>query len=89
MTEAPALDIEHTLLGSLELEDAIAAYVNLEHLAATPTRLRAAGVEYAYERSFPIRGHSAVLPEAIAELEEQEHRVLVAERHERFLIYVA
>ncbi len=89
MADAPTLDIDQSLLGSLELESTTAAYVNLEQLATIPTRLRSAGVEYAYERSFPVRGHSAVLPDVIAELEEQEHRVLVAERHERYILFVA
>ncbi len=74
-------------MGSLELEGANVAYVNLEHVAAIPVRLRVADVEYTYDRSFPIRGHSAVMPEAIAELEEGQ-RVLVAERQERYLVYL-
>ena len=89
MAGAPTLDIDDSLLGSLELEGPDVAYVNLQQLASIPTRLRAAGIEYAYERSFPISGHSAVLPDVIAELDKQERRVLVAERRERYLLYVA
>ncbi len=87
MAEAPTLEIELSLMGSLELEGADVPYVNLGQVAAIPVRLRVADVEYTYERSFPIKGHSAVLPEAIAELEEGR-RVLVAERQERYLIYL-
>ena len=87
MAEAPTLEIELSLMGSLELEGADVAYVNLEHLAVIPSRLRVADAEYTYERSFPIQGHSAVLPEAIAELDEGR-RVLVAERQERYLVYL-
>jgi len=87
MAEAPTLEVEPSLMGSLELEGATVAYVNLEQVAAIPIRLRVADVEYTYDRSFPIRGHSAVLPEAIAELEEGR-RVLVAERQQRYLVYL-
>ncbi len=89
MPDAPTLEIEHSLVGTLELEGTDATYVNLEQLAAIPTRLRVADVEYAYERSFPIRGHSAVLPEAIAELQDGGKRVVVAERTERYILFVA
>jgi hypothetical protein len=87
MADAPTLELEVSLMGSLELEGPDVAYVNLEHLAAIPTRLRVADVEYTYNRSFPIHGHSAVLPEAVAELEEGQ-RALVAERQERYLVYL-
>ena len=87
MAEAPTLEVELSLMGSLELEGATVAYANLEQMAAIPVRLRVADIEYTYERSFPIRGHSAVLPEAIAEVEEGR-RVLVAERQQRYLVYL-
>ena len=87
MAEAPTLEIELSLIGSLELEGVDVAYVNLEQLAAIPVRLRVAGIEYNYDRSFPVHGHSAVLPQAIAELEEGQ-RVLVAERQKRYLVYL-
>ncbi len=89
MADAPALDIERSIVGTLELEGANATYVNLEQLATIPTRLRVADVEYAYERSFPVQGHSAVLPEALAELENGGKRVVVAERAERYILFVA
>lgn len=89
MADAPTLEIEHSLVGTLELEGMDATYVNLERLAVIPTRLRVADVEYAYERSFPIRGHSAVLPQAIAELENDGKRAVVAERADRYILFVA
>ncbi len=87
MAEAPTLEVEPSLMGSLELDSGDVPYANLEQVAAIPVRLRVADVEYTYERSFPIRGHSAVLPDAIAELEEGR-RVIVAERQERYLVYL-
>ena len=89
MADAPTLEIEHSLVGTLELEGTDATYVNLEQVAAIPTRIRVADVEYAYERSFPVRGHSAVLPQAIAQLEDDGKRTVVAERAERYILFVA
>lgn len=89
MADAPALDIERSLVGTLELEGTNATYVNLEQLATIPTRLRVDDIEYAYDRSFPVQGHSAVLPEALAELEGSGKRVVVAERAERYILFVA
>ncbi len=89
MADTPTLEIERSLVGTLELDGTDATYVNLEQLAAIPTRLRVADVEYAYERSFPVQGHSAVLPEALAELENGGKRVVVAERAERYILFVA
>ena len=87
MAEAPAFEVEPSIMGSLELEDVTVPYVNLGQVATIPVRLRFADVEYTYDRSFPVHGHSAVLPEAIAQLEEGR-RVIVAERQERYLIYL-
>ena len=89
MAEAPTFEIDRSDVGTLELEDKDVAYVNLEHLDAIPTRLALSGTEYSYERSFPIQGHSATLPEAIAELEAGGKRALIAERSERYVLFVS
>jgi hypothetical protein len=89
MADAPALDIDRSLVGTLELEGMDAQYVNLEGYAAIPTHLNIGGIEYAYERTFPVRGHSAVLPQAITEYQNAGKRVVVAERLERYMVYLA
>lgn len=89
MTDAPTLEVERSLVGTLELEGADAPYVNLEDYPAIPTHLRIAGTDYAYERSFPIQGHSAVLPQAIAEKKQAGKQVVIAERNERYILFVA
>ena len=53
------------------------------------TRLRVGETEYTYDRSYPIKGHSAVMPGAIAELQAQGRQVLVAERSDRYYVYLA
>lgn len=89
-TEATApLQIDGSLIGSLELENADAPYVNLQDQPFIHTRLRVGETEYTYDRSYPIKGHSATLPGAIADLQSEGRRLLVAERNDRYYLYVA
>ena len=83
------LEIEPSLIGTLELAGFEVPYVDLEDEPFVHTRVRVGDTEYGYERSYPIKGHSAVMPAAIAGLRSQGRRVLVAERSERYLVYVA
>ena len=87
--EATPLEIESALIGTLELEDFEVPYVDLEDLPFVHTTLIADGTGYSYDRSFPVRGHSAVMPAAVRELLGRGKQVLVAERRERYLVYVA
>lgn len=89
MAEAPTLEVERSLVGTLELEGTDVPYLNLEDFPAIPTQLRVAGVDYSYVRSFPIQGHSAVLPRAIAEVREASKQPVIAERNERYILFVA
>jgi len=89
MADAPVLEVDRSLVGTLELEGPDVPYVNLEDAPAIPTHLNVGAVEYTYDRSFPIKGHSAVLPQAIREYEAAGKRALIAERHERYLVYLA
>ena len=91
MVTGPAVQVEihPSLIGTLELAGFEVPYVDLENELFVHTRLRVGDTEYTYERSYPIKGHSAVMPGAIAELQAQGRRVLVAERNERYLVYVA
>lgn len=83
------LDIDPSLVGTLHLEGLDVQLVNLGDERGVHTRLRVGETEYTYDRSFPIQGHSAVMPAAIAELRREERRLLVAERNNRYYIYVA
>lgn len=87
--EAEHYEIDPGTIGRLQLEDGAVPYVDLVAAPFIHSRLRAGDVEYVYERSFPARGHSAVLPEAVRELREKDKRFLVAERGDRYYIYVA
>jgi hypothetical protein len=87
--EATHLEIDPASLGTLELNGFEVPYVDLEDLPAIRTRLRLRDTEYVYERTFPLKGHSAVMPAAVAELRAKGKRILVVERKERYYVYVA
>ena len=83
------LQIDPSLIGTLELEEFEVPYVNLEDQPFVHTRLLVGETEYTYDRSFPVKGHSAVMPAAIADLQREGRQVLVAERGERYYLYLA
>lgn len=43
---------------------------------------------YEYERSYPIKGHSAILPKHIRETLEAGKKPLIIERPDRFYVYI-
>jgi hypothetical protein len=47
------------------------------------------GEEYAYDRSYPIKGHSAVMPAYIQEQIAAGKKPMVIERPDRFYVYFA
>ncbi len=87
--EAAPLQIDATLIGELELDTLQVPYVNLDEQPYVHTRLLVGETEYTYDRSFPVKGHSAVMPAAIAEVQAEGRRPLVAERGERYYVYLA
>lgn len=87
--EEPRVDVDPAAIGTFELAGRELPYVDLEEAPAIHTRLRSGDVQYVYQRSFPLKGHSAVMPEAIAELQAKGCRILIVERNERYLVYVA
>ena len=48
-----------------------------------------AGRAYAYERSYPVKGHSAVMPRYLSEQVEAGKEPLIVERGDRFYVYLA
>jgi hypothetical protein len=87
--EASPLRVSSQELGRLELGDLDLPYVDLEDAPAIRNKLVLYDTEYTYVRSYPIRGHSAVMPVAVTELLGQGKRILVAERGERYYLYAA
>ena len=88
--EAPThLEVDPSFVGRLDLGTLEVPYVNLENQPLVHTRLLVEETEYAYDRSYPIKGHSAVMPGAVADLLAEGRQVLVAERGERYYVYLA
>lgn len=85
--QAEPLQVDPTEVGTLELGGAEVPYVDLEGAPYIHSRLAVGGTEYGYERTFPIKGHSAVMPAAVAELQAKGKRILVAERGERYYLF--
>ena len=85
----PWLEIDPARIGRLELAEVVVPYVDLRDFPSVCTRLRVGDAEYAYDRSYPIRGGSAVMPAAVVELQAVGRQVLVAERDERYYVYLA
>ncbi len=88
-TQAAPLEVTRADIGSLHLEGLDVPYVNLDGEARLRSRLRVGETEYVWDRSMPVRGHSAALPEIVAELRSESRILLIAERNDRYLIYLA
>lgn len=89
-TDAPThLEVDPSLIGGLDLGEFEVPYVGLEQEPLIHTHLRVGDTEYVYQRSYPIKGHSAVMPGYVAELLQEGRKVLVAERDERYYVYLA
>jgi hypothetical protein len=88
-TETTPLDVRASDLEALDLGAFDVPLVDLDDAPYVHSSIVLDGTEYAYSRSFPVKGHSAVMPQAVAELQAQGKQVLVGERGERYLIYVA
>lgn len=87
--QAEPIEIDPALVGTLALDGIDVPYVDLDAIPSMASRLVYAGVEFVYDHSYPSKGHSAVMPSAIAELHEAGKRILVAERSERYYVYLA
>lgn len=89
-TAAPThLDVDPSLIGELDLGEFEVPLIDLEREPLIHAHLRAGDSEYVYQRSYPIKGHSAVMPAYVAELLQNGRRVLVAERDERYYVYAS
>jgi hypothetical protein len=86
---AARLEVQPSLLGTLALGSFEVPYVDLASQDLVHTRLAVGDDEYAFQRSYPIKGHSAVMPAYVAEALAEGRRVLVAERQERYYVYLA
>ena len=84
------LQLDSSQAGELELApDFTVPYVDLNFAPYVHQRIELGGTEYVWQRSFPVKGGSAVMPDYVAEQLAQGKQVLVAERSERYNVYLA
>jgi hypothetical protein len=89
-TEEPGpLHLDSSAVGTIDLGPIEVPYVDLHNAPYVHKRLEINGAEYAWERSFPVKGGSAVMPDAVSALLAAGRKVLVGERSERYYIYLA
>lgn len=87
--EEAVLELDPAQLGTLELDEIWVPYVDLYDAGFLPTRVKVTDDEYAYTQSFPVHGHSAVMPQAIRELREKGKRAIVVERNHRYYVFAS
>ena len=82
--ELDDVDLEPLVLDGMEV-------ARIRHHDDVPpyTTLRFDGQEYQYERSFPIKGHGANLPNFLRERMAAGKKPLLIERVDRFYVYLA
>ncbi len=82
------LQIREADLGHLEVDDMRLLYVDLYDLDFVPTRIMVGEREFTYQRSFPVRGHGAIMPPYVRSLIDEGRVPLIVERNERYYVYV-
>jgi hypothetical protein len=87
--QTPVLDIDRSLIEQLDLGAFEVPLVDMDGFDQVSSHLQLDGTLYSYDRSFPVQGHSAVMPDAVGEVLATGRKVLVAERGERYLLYLA
>ena len=84
------LELDPSQLGSLDVEsDVWVPYVDLHDAEMVPTRLKLGERDYVWDSSFLVKGFGATMPAKIHELRTSGKEPLVAERGDRYYIFVA
>ena len=86
--EAGVLDFDESLIEAYAEDGAACPLLRLNHIDVTPVELRVGERRYRYERSYPIKGHGAVMPKFLKEQMDQGKQVLIVERVPRFYVYL-
>ncbi len=66
-----------------------APLLRLNRVDLPPVEIKVGEQEYRYDRSYPIKGHGAVMPGYLQECVEQGKQPLVIERIQRYYVYLA
>lgn len=82
------MEINPADLGTLELDRQWVPYIDLADAGFMPTRLTIANEEYAFDGSYLVLGHGAVLPGRVRELRSAGKKPVVVERKDRYYVFV-
>jgi hypothetical protein len=89
VTTMDALELQPSDMGTLEMDGIWVPYADLYDEKFMPTRVRLGADEYAFSSSQIIFGHGATLPGKIRALRAEGKKVLVAQRGDRYYVFVA
>ncbi len=82
------IELEDKLMDAFEIEGLTVPLVKLE--AGLPdVEIRVGEQIFKYDRSYPIKGHSAVMPHYLREQISGGKKPLLVERPDRFYVYLA
>jgi len=83
------LQLDPARLGTLELDKMWVPYADLYDLDFLPTRIELGKDEYAFNCSFLVKGHGALMPPKVRELLAAGKQTLVVERDDRYYVFVS
>ncbi len=83
------LELDVQSVPGFPVEDLNVPLVDLAGFESPHAQLRLSDTVYSYRQTFPVMGHSAVMPQHLRSLIEEGHSVLLARRGERYYVYVA
>jgi len=82
-------EFEDAQLEPFRLDNMIVPLIRLTSGPPPRANLIVDGDAFAYDRSFPIKGHSAVMPGYVRSLLAENKTPLVIERLDRFYVYTS
>ena len=83
------LEIDDTLLEPFPMDGLLVPVVRMTGDDLVQVELRVGEQPYRYDRSYPIKGHSAVLPGYLRQQMAAGKKPLLVERPDRFYVYFA
>lgn len=83
------LELNAASVRGFPVEDLNVPLVDLADFESPHAQVKLSDTVYSYRQTFPVMGHSAVMPQHVRSLVEEGHSVLLARRGERYYVYVA
>jgi hypothetical protein len=83
------LELEETLLEPYPMDGLVVPVIRMTSGGLPEANLLVGDQAYRYDRSYPIKGYSAVLPRYLGEQVAAGKKPLLIERPDRFYVYFA